>query len=144
MVITAVSSYEYSALLMDRLPGKLAGARVPFDVFNESVIVPAIPAAAACAADLIVTDVRPLELIRLAELLPKDLREDGRVVVRAEELTRGAQDSLRAVSCILAYMEEEREMIIEGFLRFRLQYLLDEWAAALDRAAEEISFLRLF
>ncbi len=144
MMTVKISSLEYGPLLSAGLPGRLVSLGVPFDLSCGSFTVPVTEKTAEAAASFILSDMRPLELIRLSELLPKELRDDGRIVLRAEELTRGCAELRRVSEAAFAYMEQWEELIIEGFLRFRLKFLLDEWAAALDRAAEELSFFRLF
>ena len=144
MMTVSVSSLEYGPLLSRELPKRLREAGAFYEREADRVILSADPCSAAAITALILSEVRPLELIRMAELLPKELREDGRVILRAEELSRSLRHAARIREEVLAYMERESVLIIEGFVRFRLQFLTDEWAVALDRAAEEIAFLRLF
>ena len=94
--------------------------------------------ALAVIAEHILNDLRPLELKRLSALLPLSENERMAILPLAERLSSDFEGMESASNAISAYFAENELLVTEGFVRFRMPELIEKWAAAVDRAGEEL------
>lgn len=134
----SVSSLEYGELFTKLLSKRLKVRGERFLVKGSSVLTDRSPAAAGAISDALLRDVKPLELARLTSLLPVSLREKRAVLPRALELTGSEKHSAYVLERVFDYIGTEKKLIAEGFLRFRLPLVIEDWALAVDRAGEEL------
>ena len=92
------------------------------------------------AAETIIVDLRPFEMERLIKLMPLTERERLEVLPRAVRASYRRSDLIEAYDCVGDYFTTERQMNIEGFLRFRMPFMLERWARAADIAGMELIF----
>ena len=92
------------------------------------------------AAETIIVDLRPFEMERLIKLLPLSGKERLEALPRAVRASYRRTDLIEAYDCISEYFIEERQMNVEGFLRFRMPFMLERWAHAADIAGTELIF----
>lgn len=86
--------------------------------------------------DLIMKVIRPLETARLIKLRPIEGGSLNAVLISALRLTETTPYEHEVKRALSNYVSENSLIIPEGFVRFRLQYLLEEWACAMICAAE--------
>lgn len=98
-----------------------------------------LPALSRALAELLLIDLKPFELARLIENLPVPLRDRRRILPAAAELARDEHLIEPAARDIEAFLGVNSLFVPEGFLRFRLQYVLEEWARAADEAGERLT-----
>ena len=139
-----VSSLEYGELFRRLLAKRLRAAGEEHLESENGLLVKGTPAAAGAISDAIVRDLKPLELARLVSLLPVSLREKREILPRAMELTKNDKQLDFARETVQEYISRENLLIAEGFLRFRLPNVLEDWALAVDRAGEELLLRREF
>ena len=96
-------------------------------------------------AKFIVTDIRDGELLRLVSLLPVDKRAGELTASRARKrlASRCTEEYFisEAETELHTYLADETGINAEGFLRFRLPGVMEDWAMAVDTAAEELAAL---
>ena len=139
-----VSSLEYGELFCRLLAKRLRAAGEEHLESENGLLVKGTPAAAGAISDAIVRDLKPLELARLVSLLPVSLREKREILPRAMELTKNDKQLDFAREAVQEYISWENLLIAEGFLRFRLPEVLEDWALAVDKAGEELLLRREF
>lgn len=96
-----------------------------------------IAALSKVLADLMLCDLRPFEIMRLINLLPKELRDKGIIFQYSLKITSECHTRDLIEKSIAEYLLAESVFVVEGFLRFRNTIMLEEWAAAVDKAGEE-------
>jgi hypothetical protein len=82
------------------------------------------------------------EMKRLLRLIPVDAGTASEALPRAARAASAQGGSESVFKALREYLSENRLLIAEGFLRFRAPFLLNSWAAALDRAAGEVAAIR--
>ena len=140
MPVLTVSSIDYKgelAPLLERRVSKHglygltdAGCGVRIELSSGE-----LPALALALSELMLFDLRPFELSRLVDLLPVTLRDKRRILPAALMLSGSAHMIVPVSAEVLDFLESSSRINPEGFLRFRLQYVLEGWARAVDIAA---------
>ncbi|MBR6006731.1 MAG: hypothetical protein IK064_03805, partial [Clostridia bacterium] len=94
----------------------------------------------AALSELMLIDLRHFEIADMVEKLPFPLREKQRILKRAlrSALPAAEQTLTRAAEDIRRFLQESELLILEGYLRFRLQDELESWSVCVDAAAEEL------
>lgn len=144
-----VSSIDHADVLRLKLLNRL---RAGFDGFpvrlSDSSAVFGIPQDClhlfiSSLAGFLIEDLREAELTRLVTLLPVDKRI-ARLIVPEAERALSSNAALKLIHKELAerelsaYFSRSDFINAEGFLRFRLSSVVDDWAKAVDRAGEEL------
>lgn len=140
MPVLTVSSIDYNgelAPLLERRASKhgLYGLTDAGDGVRIELSSGELPALALALSELMLFDLRPFELSRLVDLLPVTLRDKRRILPAALMLSGSAHMIVPVSAEVLDFLESSRRINPEGFLRFRLQYVLEGWARAVDIAA---------
>lgn len=140
-----VASYScgrvFKSLLVNRLKRSLPQAVICGSTENTLTVETAeeeLSLLALALAEFLTIDLRVPETARLSGLLPLDLRDRQLLLPKALQLTDSRKWVKPAAEALHGYLETERFMVAEGFLRFRLQQTVEEWAAAVDRAGAEL------
>lgn len=93
-------------------------------------------------ADFTLNMIRPGELARFAELMPVDSRAGEAVVSRALSRLNETEllDSQKSIIAheLGSYLKDHSMVNAEGFVRFRLPLVIEQWAMAVDSAAGEL------
>ena len=134
-----VTSLEYGDLFQKLLSRRLMKAGEEFIPEGGALLVKKDQAAAGAISDCILYDLRPPELARLIGLLPVSLRMRNAILPRAMELASRKDHGAYAKKAVTEFMRGENRLIAEGFLRFRLPAVCEDWALAVDRAGEELA-----
>ena len=94
----------------------------------------------AALSELMLIDLRHFEIADMVGKLPFPLREKQRILKRAlrSALPAAEQTLTRAAEDIRQFLQESELLILEGYLRFRLQEELESWSICVDAAAEEL------
>lgn len=97
---------------------------------------------ARALARLMLFDLRAFELERFAACLPYELAGERAVISRAMALTRPDKWLCHTEGLLNEFLSENSVIAVDGFMRFRLQCVEEEWAEAVERAGEELLLLR--
>lgn len=96
--------------------------------------------ALAEAAALAMLEVhRPAEILRLMSLLPYPLRTEGAVFRCALKLAKRRTHEEAITKGVREYLEENEVFHADGFLRFRMSEVIEDWAEDVDKAGIEIA-----
>ena len=144
MPLYTVAGFDCGRRFTDLLKDRLRKNRVPAAAEAEgehgvSYLVKKadLPVFSKALSDLLTLDLRCFETARLVSLLPLDIRDRRLVLPRALALSF-EEKPFDASRRIEEYLCENSLFIAEGFLRFRLPEVMEAWAAAVDRAGEEL------
>ncbi len=147
MQLYSIDTYEYDADMEKLLERRLK--RQGFDrsfaggsdkqririIINDSIELKQL---CSSLAELLLIDLRYFEIARMVDSLPFSLREKQSVLPEALKY------SLQYCNCeaicvqLYQYLSENDLLILEGFMRFRMQDTIDAWSLSVDRAAEEL------
>ena len=94
-------------------------------------------ALSAALAELMLLDMRYFEIAALVEKLAVPLKDKQRILSCALRFTIPAADIEKASEGILFYLGESHLLILEGYIRFRLQDAAENWSVLVDAAVEE-------
>ncbi|MBO4384029.1 MAG: hypothetical protein J5854_01245 [Clostridia bacterium] len=128
---------EYGKIFLRLLSRRLEENGEGFAPCGTRMLVEKTDGAAKAVAETLYRDLKPLEMARLVNLLPVSLRDKKEILPRAMKLVRDGDHAERVIGSVREFFKEENVLIAEGFLRFRLPLLLEDWALAVDRAGEE-------
>lgn len=137
MPYLTVTSMEYADVFPGFLLRRLEAYGEKAVKDGSGIVVRKSFAAAKATAGTIVCDLKPFEMARLMNLLPVPLRYKKEILPKAVRLAHNEGHEDIALKAITEFMQSEELLIAEGFLRFRLPTVLEDWALAVDRAAEE-------
>lgn len=145
MIVFEILTFEYDIPLLKLLNRTLSEQNVPYAI--ETVPDGAVmkirgknPVLTAAEALLFVLgrDLRYFALAEFADALPLTLSEKQQVLTEA----------LRAAACrderevlkkkLVDYLSDHRTLVLEGFLRFRMQEFLMLWELAVEQAAAKV------
>lgn len=94
-------------------------------------------ALASALAEILTEDVRYFEIADMAAKLPFSPGEKRRILTAALENARQCADISSAAARVFDYLTSSRTLILEGFLRFRMQDVMETWSVCVDAAAEQ-------
>lgn len=132
-----VSSMEYGDIFPKLLLKRLGAGGEGSLPAGDRCIIKKSDRAAKAISETLLYDLKPLEMARILNFLPVSLRDKKEILPRAVKLVPDEKHADYVLNAVKEYMSNENVLIAEGFLRFRLPLLLDEWAIAVDRAGEE-------
>lgn len=95
-------------------------------------------------ADMMRNDLKYFELTRLASNLPKEFGSRERIVREAAEKSSEYDYDEAIEEGIFEYLKENRELNLEGYLRFRLKDVIEIWSIFIDAAADEMMLMDEF
>ncbi len=145
MVVYEILTFEYDLPLLKLLNRRLSELDCVYtlEAIPDGVLLklrekdPAETAAEA-ALRVLGRDLRYFALAEFADALPLSLSEKQQVLT----------DALRAAACreereilkrkLVDYLSEHRTLVLEGFLRFRMQEFLMLWELAVEQAAAKV------
>ncbi|MBR0136253.1 MAG: hypothetical protein IJM18_08625 [Clostridia bacterium] len=145
MSLLTVSSIEYSELVATLLKRRFeenGSASAEIESSGSAVSVEFSKEAVTALARFILYDLKPCELARLSGLLPAARRERSAILAISAEMTNESVYYDDVVNALTEYARENALINVEGFLRFRIPFVLEDWAAAIDRAGEEFLLCR--
>ena len=90
---------------------------------------------------ILLGDLAHFELARMVNDLPLELEEKRRILPEAVKLSRACLPSAASdgiLRALMAFYAEDSHLNLEGFLRFRMQDVLQDWKMCVMRAAEEL------
>lgn len=132
-----VSSMEYGDIFPKLLAKRLGAYGEEAVRRGEKYLLRKSDLTVKAIAETLLYDLKPLEMARFLNFLPMTLRDKKEILPRAVKLVPDEKHAEYVFNAVKDYIAEENVLIAEGFLRFRLPLLLDEWAIAVDRAGEE-------
>lgn len=88
-------------------------------------------------SELILIDLRHLEIARITNALPFTLEEKRRLLPLALKSSIQYSDYKKTAEEIYDYLKENDLLIAEGYMRFRMQDVMETWSVCVDAAAEE-------
>lgn len=89
-------------------------------------------------AQIMLRDLAHFEMARLINRLPLSLEQKKAVLPEAVREVRLLKIDKHVCELLRRYYDECSHINLEGFLRFRLQDVLDSWALSVDSAVEEL------
>lgn len=95
---------------------------------------------AGLIAETVLMDLKSIELDRLSRVFSLCKKDRELLIPLAERYTDDASLYEYAVKAVHECMEEYDTICPEGLLRFRMPLVIEKWAYALERAAEELVF----
>lgn len=98
----------------------------------------ALDAWCSAVAELLVRDLSHFELARLVNDLPLSLLEKQQVLPEAIKNSRSSEQRFGVKRALLDHFADHENLVLEGFMRFRMQDALSFWALCIDRVAEEM------
>ena len=142
MKVLKIISCEYGVELMEKLKKLFTSAGVR-SIFEDGAVSAFIEEgeeerAAIAAADFLLEAVRGEELNKLVRLYALSPKAEKSAVAAAIEESR-PESRAEAAALILSHIKENDILIPEGFIRFRMPELYEEWVRAAGRAALEAS-----
>lgn len=93
-----------------------------------------------CAAlsELILLDLRHFEIARMVNLLNLPVEDKKQVTTTAACTAVHYMDFSKTAEQLFEYFSTNRRMVLEGYLRFILQDVIEIWNVCIDVAAEEL------
>ncbi|MCH5278315.1 MAG: hypothetical protein J1E60_00820 [Christensenellaceae bacterium] len=88
-------------------------------------------------SELILIDLRHLEIARIANALPFTREEKRKLLPRALKSSIQYSDYSKTAKELYDYLTENDILIVEGYMRFRMQDVMETWSVCVDTAAEE-------
>ena len=145
MVVFEILTFEYDVPLLKLLNRHLSeqDAAYALEAIDDGVVMKiranrAEETAADALSSVLGRDLRYFALAEFADALPLTLSEKQTVL----------SDALKAASCreeneilkkkLSDYLSENRTLVLEGFLRFRMQEFLMLWELHVDQAAAKV------
>lgn len=89
-------------------------------------------------AELLLIDIRHFELAKMVNRLPFSLREKQTLLPKALSSSVVHLDYTGAANDLFDYLTDNKLLVLEGYLRFRLQNVMEMWSVCVDSAAEEM------
>lgn len=149
MPIYTVASCEYAEQVRKLLELRLSlhGAAAEIGqlqggLFKVNIPQEQTPILALALAELLTVDLCCFETARLCAMLPEEIRAQGAVLPRALAVIDRRRWVGMAKTKLEEYLSSESIIAAEGFLRFRLQPAVEDWALAVDKACGEILLRR--
>ena len=94
-------------------------------------------ALSAALAEVLTEDIRYFAIADMAAKLPFSPGEKRRILTAALENSCRFIDLSAVAARIFDYLSSNNTLILEGFLRFRMQDVLETWSVCVDAAAEQ-------
>ncbi|MDO4544125.1 MAG: sporulation protein YtxC [Clostridia bacterium] len=93
---------------------------------------------AAVSAKVLCRDLQYFVLAAFTDRMPLSLYDKQTALTSALHLARAHEDLLPVEQGLVAFLENTRDLCLEGYLRFRLKSLLTLWQLCVEQAAADI------
>lgn len=144
MIVRTLHTQKYDVDLERLLARRLAQADCAFhtEPLPDGVAVSvqgrdALERLSAAVTALLCRDLQYFELAHMADALPLELPQKQEVLSDALERARCLERFDQARREVAEYLAAENEMNVEGYLRFRMRGLLEDWQLCVERAAAD-------
>lgn len=145
MVVYEILTYEYDLPLVKLLDRRMSGqdAAYALEAVPDGAVMkirgekPEDTAAEALSA-VLGRDLRYFALAEFADALPLSLSEKQSVLKDALETAACREERRILKQKIADYLKMHRTLVLEGFLRFRMQEFLMLWELAVEQAAARV------
>ena len=145
MVVYEILTFEYDIPLLKLLNRRMSELDCAYalEEVSDGVVLKikgSEPAQAAAEALLSVLgrDLRYFALAEYADSLPLSLSEKQTVLKDALETSSRSEESAVLREKLTDYLSRHRTLVLEGFLRFRMQEFLMLWELAVEQAAARV------
>lgn len=145
MVAYQILTYEYDLPLLKLLNRRMSEQDCAYvlEAVPDGVAMKIrgeAPERAAADALLAVLgrDLRYFALAEFADALPLTLSEKQAVLTDALKTVTGAEEQTVLRERLVGYLSEQRTLVLEGFLRFRMQEFLMLWELSIEQAAARV------
>ena len=92
---------------------------------------------AQALTQVMLLDLRHFIIADMVEELPFSLRDKERILIRVLDSSSDGAGCEKAAIKLEEYLRENRMLIFEGYLHFRLRDEIESWSVLVDAAAEE-------
>ena len=145
MVVYEILTYEYDLPLLKLLNRRMSELDCAYalETIAEGVVMKIRgekpeDAAAEALATVLGRDLRYFALAEYADALPLSLSEKQSVLADALEAAQCREERRILKQKIADYLKTHRTLVLEGFLRFRMQEFLMLWELAVEQAAARV------
>jgi hypothetical protein len=145
MTVYEILTYEYDLPLLKLLNRRMSELDCAYalETIAEGVVMKIRgekpeDAAAEALATVLGRDLRYFALAEYADALPLSLSEKQSVLADALEAAQCREERRILKQKIADYLKTHRTLVLEGFLRFRMQEFLMLWELAVEQAAARV------
>ena len=145
MTVYEILTYEYDLPLLKLLNRRMSELDCAYalETIAEGVVMKIRgekpeDAAAEALATVLGRDLRYFALAEYADALPLSLSEKQSVLADALEAAQCREERRILKQKIADYLKTHRTLVLEGFLRFRMQEFLMLWELAVEQAAAKV------
>ena len=145
MTVYEILTYEYDLPLIKLLDRRMSGQNAAYalEAVPDGVVLKLRAkapedAAAEALTTVLGRDLRYFALAEFADALPLSLSEKQSVLKDALEAAACREERTVLKQKIAEYLGTHRTLVLEGFLRFRMQEFLMLWELAVEQAAARV------